>query len=95
LIRRQETVPLSGKYISTSKNSKSSDTKRIETWRAARWPRKLKDRLASFASEVRKKASLLPHGPERDDMLKKASRQAETASHLDEWVNSPGLRPPK
>jgi hypothetical protein len=54
----------------------------------------LKDRLASFAKEVREKASLLPHGRERDDMLKKA-RQAETASHLDDWVNSPGLRSPK
>jgi hypothetical protein len=54
----------------------------------------LKDRLASFAKEVREKASRLPHGRERDDMLKKAS-QAETASHLDDWVNSPGLRSPK
>jgi hypothetical protein len=54
----------------------------------------LKDRLASFAKEMREKASLLPHGREQDDMLKKAS-QAETASHLDDWVNSPGLRSPK
>jgi hypothetical protein len=54
----------------------------------------LKDRLASFAKEVREKASRLPHGRERDEMLKKAS-QAETASHLDDWVNSPGLQSPK
>jgi hypothetical protein len=33
-------------------------------------------RLASLARDVREKASLLPHGRERDDMLKKAS-QAE------------------
>jgi hypothetical protein len=47
--------------------------------------------LASFAKEVREKASLLPHGRERDDMLKKAN-QAETASHLNDWVT--GLRSP-
>jgi hypothetical protein len=54
----------------------------------------LKDRLASFANEVREKADLLPPGRERDDMLKKVS-QADTASYLNDWVNSPGLRSPK
>lgn len=54
----------------------------------------LKDRLTSFAKDVREKASRMPSGPERDDMLKKAS-QAETAAHLNDWVNSPGLQPPK
>jgi hypothetical protein len=52
----------------------------------------LKDRLASFAVEIRKKASELRPGPERDALLKRA-RQADTASHIDEWANSPG--PPK
>ena len=54
----------------------------------------LKERLASFAREVRAKASRLPPGAERDTLLKKASR-ADTAAHLEEWANSPGLRPPK
>jgi hypothetical protein len=54
----------------------------------------LKERLASFAKEIRAKASRLPPGVERDTLLKKAS-QADTASHLDEWANSPGLQPPK
>lgn len=54
----------------------------------------LKDRLASFAKEALEKASHLPSGPERDQMLKKA-RQADTAAHIDEWANSPGLQPPK
>jgi hypothetical protein len=53
----------------------------------------LKDRLASFAEEVREKAAQLKPGPERDELLRKA-RQADTASHLDEWANSPGLKPP-
>jgi hypothetical protein len=54
----------------------------------------LKDRLASFADEVREKARQLRPGPEQDALLKKA-RQADTASDLDEWANSPGLQPPK
>jgi hypothetical protein len=54
----------------------------------------LKDRLASFAKEVREKASQLRPGPEQDALLKKA-RQADTAAHLDKWANSPGLQPPK
>lgn len=54
----------------------------------------LQDRLAAFAKSVREKAEDLPPGIERDDMLRKA-RQADTAAHLDNWVNSPGLQPPK
>jgi hypothetical protein len=54
----------------------------------------LKDRLASFAEEIRKKASELRPGPERDALLKRA-RQADTASHINDWANSPGLQPPK
>ena len=54
----------------------------------------LKDRLASWAAEVRQKAEELPAGPERDVLLKKAS-QADTAAHLEDWANSSGLRPPK
>jgi len=53
----------------------------------------LKDRLASFAQDARKRADELPPGPAKDDLLRKA-RQADMATHLDEWVNSPGLQPP-
>jgi hypothetical protein len=52
------------------------------------------DRLAAWANEVSEQANSLPPGPERDALLKKAS-QADTASHLDDWANSPGLQPPK
>ncbi|SHN83107.1 hypothetical protein SAMN05444170_5402 [Bradyrhizobium erythrophlei] len=54
----------------------------------------LKDRLASFAEELKAKAKRLRPGPEQDALLKRA-RQADTASHIDEWANSPGLRPPR
>lgn len=54
----------------------------------------LKDRLASFAKDYRKRASLLPLGKEKTDLLRKAG-QADAARHLDEWIHSPGLQAPK
>lgn len=54
----------------------------------------LQDRLAAWAKGIREQAEKLPMGsPEREELLKKA-RQADTASHLDDWANSPGLQPP-
>jgi hypothetical protein len=54
----------------------------------------LKERLMSFAKETREKASQLPTGSEKDDLLREA-RRADTAAHLDDWANSPGLQSPK
>jgi len=53
----------------------------------------LQDRLAIFAKDARDKAETLPAGPDKEDLLKRA-RQADTASHIDEWANSTGLLPP-
>ena len=54
----------------------------------------LKDRLRIFSNQLKDKAAKFRPGPERDDLLRKA-RIADTASHIDEWANSPGLQPPK
>lgn len=54
----------------------------------------LQARLIAFAKETRAKASLLAPGPEQQEMLTKA-RQADTAAHLNDWLNSAGLQPPK
>jgi hypothetical protein len=54
----------------------------------------LEDRLADQAQRFRDQAKTLPPGRERDELMHKA-RQAETASHINEWVSSPGLRPPE
>jgi hypothetical protein len=54
----------------------------------------LRDRLTSFADEMRGKAARLRPGAEKDALLKKA-HQCDTAAHLDDWANSPGLQPPK
>jgi hypothetical protein len=51
------------------------------------------ERLAAFAQEAREKAERLPPGPERDEALRKA-RQADTALHMTDWANSPGLQLP-
>jgi hypothetical protein len=54
----------------------------------------LEERLAQEAERLREQAKELPHGPEREIILRKA-RQAETGSHMSEWLTSPGLRPPE
>lgn len=54
----------------------------------------IQERLAAFAQKTREKASVLPPGLEQQDLLRKV-RQAETAAHMDEWLNSPGLLSPK
>jgi hypothetical protein len=63
------------------------------TRRRFRQIQSFKDRLHLYAQDARKRADDLPPGPAKDGLLRKA-RQADTASHLDEWVNSPGLQPP-
>ena len=52
------------------------------------------ERLAQEAERLREEAKKLPHDPEREILLRKA-RQAETGSHMSEWLTSPGLRPPE
>jgi hypothetical protein len=52
------------------------------------------ERLAEDAKRLREEAKLLPPGAMRDAMLRKA-RQAETGSHMTEWLKSPGLRSPR
>ena len=43
------------------------------------------DRLAEEAERLRAEAEKLPHGRERDLLLRKA-RQTETAAHGNEWL---------
>jgi hypothetical protein len=54
----------------------------------------LEERLAKEAKRLREEARLLPPGALREELIRKA-RQAEIASHLNEWLTSPGLRPPE
>jgi hypothetical protein len=52
------------------------------------------ERLRMFSDQLKEQASKLRPGPKQEALLRRAS-MADTASHIDEWANSPGLRPPK
>jgi hypothetical protein len=54
----------------------------------------LKERLVEEAHSLRDEAKLLPYGPVREAVLKKA-RKNEAAAHMDDWLNSSGRRSPK
>jgi hypothetical protein len=54
----------------------------------------LEQRLADEAKSLREKAKLLPPGAVKEAALRKA-RQIEIASHITDWLRSPGLQPPK
>jgi hypothetical protein len=54
----------------------------------------LEERLAEAAKRLREEARSLPPGSRREEMLRKA-RQAETGSHMSEWLQSPGLQLPE
>jgi hypothetical protein len=54
----------------------------------------LEEQLASEAKRLRKEAEKLRPGAEREALLRRA-RQAETGSHVSEWLSSPGLQAPR
>jgi hypothetical protein len=47
--------------------------------------------LAHETLRVKERAKSLPHGRERELL----SRQLETSLHINEWLSSPGLKPPE
>ena len=51
-------------------------------------------RLAQEALRIKEQAKTLPHGQERE-LLSRKALQVETASHISEWISSPGLQPPR
>ena len=53
------------------------------------------ERLAEEAQRFKEAAQKLPLGSHAQELLLRRARQAETASHIDEWLTSPGLQPPK
>jgi len=54
----------------------------------------LEARLAMEARQLREEAARLPPGVERERLLRKA-RQNDTASHIGDWLRSPGLQTPR
>jgi hypothetical protein len=52
------------------------------------------ERMASVAQRLEEQARTMAPGRDRDILLRKA-RQTKTAAHINEWLSSPGLMPPK
>jgi hypothetical protein len=54
----------------------------------------LHERLDHESARLRFEAKKMPHCSEREMLIRKA-RQVETATHINEWLSSPGLRAPR
>jgi hypothetical protein len=57
-------------------------------------PHTFEDQIAAEKATLEAQAAKVPPSPQRDGLLKKI-RQLETASHMSEWLTSPGLQPPR
>jgi hypothetical protein len=57
-------------------------------------PHSFEDQPAETAAKLRAQAQKLQPGKQRDELLRKL-RQIDTAAHVNEWLKSPGLRPPR
>ena len=60
--------------------------------RLKRSPLKFEERIAAQKARLETQVAHLPHGRERDALLKKI-RQLAVAVHMNEWMTSPGLQP--
>jgi hypothetical protein len=57
-------------------------------------PHTFEDQIAAEKARIEAQVAKLPPGPQKDGLLKKL-RQLETASHINDWLSSPGLQPPR
>jgi hypothetical protein len=57
--------------------------------------RTFEERLEQEAKRFKQEAETLPLGSRAREMLLQRARQAETASHINGWLSSPGLASPK
>jgi hypothetical protein len=56
-------------------------------------PHSFEGQIAAEKTRLEEQIATLPHGPEKERLRQKI-RQLDTASHLSEWLHSPGLRSP-
>ena len=54
-----------------------------------------RQQLAAEAMRFREAAEKEPPGTMARELLLRRARQAETASHINDWLTSPGLTPPR
>ena len=65
------------------------------TRRRIKHVKSFEERLAEEALRFKEAAQKQPPGSHAQELLLRRARQAETASHVNEWPSSPGLQPPK
>jgi hypothetical protein len=53
----------------------------------------LDSRIEAERARLEAQVAALPPGPQKDALLNKIGH-LDTASHMNEWLSSPGLRPP-
>ena len=63
--------------------------------RLAEEAKKFEERLAEEAKKFKEAANHQPPGSMARELLLRRARRAETASHINDWLTSPGLQPPK
>jgi hypothetical protein len=56
-------------------------------------PHTFDENIAAEKAKLEAQLAQLKHGPQMDAVRKKI-RQLETASHMSEWLSSPGLQSP-
>ena len=56
-------------------------------------PHTFEENIEAEKAKLEAQVAKLKPGPQMDSLLKKI-RQLETASHVNEWLTSPGLQPP-
>lgn len=64
-----------------------------QTRRRIKHEKSFQERLMDEAQRFRDEAEKLPPGTARELLLRRA-RQAETAASMNDWLHSPGLKPP-
>jgi hypothetical protein len=55
----------------------------------------LEERIDNRAAEIRALVEALPPGSEERRRMERKARAAEIGAHMNEWLTSPGLQPPK
>jgi hypothetical protein len=75
--------------------TRSNDSRELLPWEYRPMTKKitLEQKWYLLSEAAKKEAEKLPHGKEREALLRKA-RQLETASQIDQWISSPALQPP-
>jgi hypothetical protein len=56
-------------------------------------PHTFEENIAAQKAKLEAQVAMLKPGAQMDELLKKI-RQLETASHMSEWLSSPGLQSP-